>query len=90
MTGAGERVGKFRALEVRFLHSTPPKQTDENSEAPAYIQFSDHIITDKVSHHYHIYFGDDRAALLEELENWPTYYHSDLTGEELAEEMIAH
>lgn len=71
---------------VRFIY----KQTDENSEAPAYIQFSDHIITDKVSHHYHLYFGDDRAALLEELENWPTYYHTDLTGEQIAEEMIAH
>ncbi|WP_342526622.1 metal-binding protein ZinT [Chryseomicrobium sp. FSL W7-1435] len=71
---------------VRFIY----KQMDENSDAPAYMQFSDHIINDKVSHHYHLYFGDDRAALLEELENWPTYYHSDLTGEEIAEEMIAH
>lgn len=71
---------------VRFIY----KQMDENSDAPAYMQFSDHIINDKVSHHYHLYFGDDRAALLEELENWPTYYHSDLTGDEIAEEMIAH
>lgn len=71
---------------VRFIY----KQMNEDSDAPAYMQFSDHIITDKVSHHYHLYFGDDRAALLEELENWPTYYHSDLTGEQIAEEMIAH
>lgn len=71
---------------VRYIY----KQMSEDSEAPAYMQFSDHIIQDKVSHHYHIYFGDDRAALLEELENWPTYYHSDLTGEQIAEEMIAH
>lgn len=71
---------------VRFIY----KQMDENSEAPAYMQFSDHIISDKVSHHYHLYFGEDRAALLEELENWPTYYHSDLTGEQIVEEMITH
>ncbi|PKE45436.1 hypothetical protein CW666_02280 [Macrococcoides caseolyticum] len=34
--------------------------------------------------------GDDRKALLKELENWPTYYPDDLTAKEIQEEMLAH
>lgn len=71
---------------VRYIF----KQTDEHSQAPTYVQFSDHIISDQASAHFHIYFGEDRAQLLEELDNWPTYYPKSLTGEEIAEEMEAH
>ncbi|TDM02255.1 metal-binding protein ZinT [Macrococcus carouselicus] len=71
---------------VRFIF----KKTAGDSEAPQYIQFSDHNIAPKLADHFHIYMGDDRAALLKEMEHWPTYYFSDLSGEEIAEEMMAH
>lgn len=71
---------------VRYIF----KQTDEASKAPAYVQFSDHIISDKDAGHFHIYFGDDRAKLLEELDNWPTYYPRGMSGEEIVAEMNAH
>lgn len=71
---------------VRYIF----KQTDNASKAPAYVQFSDHIISDKVAGHYHLYFGDDRAQLLEEMENWPTYYPRAMSGDDIVEEMIAH
>ncbi|WP_110686500.1 metal-binding protein ZinT [Salinicola aestuarinus] len=61
-----------------------------DDEAPEYIQFSDHTIAPTDAGHYHLYMGDDRAALLEEVTNWPTYYPADLDGEEVAAEMMAH
>jgi zinc transport system substrate-binding protein len=61
-----------------------------DAEAPQFIQFSDHIIAPQVSGHFHLYWGDDRAALLKEVTNWPTYYPGKLTGAQIAEEMMAH
>ena len=40
--------------------------------------------------HYHLYWGDDRAGLLEELTNWPTYYPAALSADAIVAEMIAH
>jgi zinc transport system substrate-binding protein len=58
---------------------------------PKYVQFSDHSIYPTKAEHYHIYFGDnEHDTLLNELDNWPTYYFSNLSGEEIAEEMNAH
>lgn len=57
---------------------------------PMYIQFSDHRIFPTEADHFHLYWGDDRAALLEELENWPTYYPSEMDGHTIVHEMIAH
>ncbi|RKJ23076.1 metal-binding protein ZinT, partial [Butyricicoccus sp. 1XD8-22] len=53
------------------------------------IQFSDHIIAPEKSGHFHLYSGDDRAALLKEVENWPTYYPAHMDGHTIAHEMIA-
>ncbi|TFE00550.1 metal ABC transporter solute-binding protein, Zn/Mn family [Jeotgalibacillus salarius] len=67
------------------------KLVDELEGAmPGYIQFSDHSISPTDSHHFHLYWGDDREALLEEVVNWPTYYPSEMSGEEIAHEMMAH
>ncbi|APE44174.1 metal-binding protein ZinT [Sulfitobacter alexandrii] len=71
---------------VRFVF----RKTAGDAAAPAYIQFSDHIIAPQKSGHYHLYWGDDRAALLEELSNWPTYYPAGLSGQQIADEMMAH
>lgn len=71
---------------VRFIF----RKEAGDAAAPAYIQFSDHIIAPQKAGHYHLYWGEDRAALLEEVTNWPTYYPASLTGNEVAAEMMAH
>ena len=71
---------------VRFIFA----KTGGDAAAPAFIQFSDHRIAPAQADHYHLYWGDDRAALLEEVTNWPTYYPSSLSPEDIVEEMLAH
>tara|TARA_R110002020_G_scaffold37008_5_gene111591 strand:+ start:159 stop:842 length:684 start_codon:yes stop_codon:yes gene_type:complete len=71
---------------VRFIYELE----EASDDLPQYIQFSDHSIYPTDAHHYHLYWGDDREALLEEVTHWPTYYPSALSGEEIVEEMISH
>lgn len=71
---------------VRFIF----RKTDGDDAAPQFIQFSDHNIAPEIADHYHLYWGNDRAALLKEVTNWPTYYPSDLTGKQIIKEMLAH
>ncbi|WP_100404272.1 ZinT family metal-binding protein [Bacillus solitudinis] len=71
---------------VRYIF----KLAEESEEAPSYIQFSDHGIYPTKADHYHLYWGDDREALLDEVTNWPTYYPSEMDGHEIAHEMMAH
>lgn len=63
---------------------------DGGQDLPEFIQFSDHGIYPTDAGHFHLYWGDDREALLEEVTNWPTYYPSRLTGEGIVREMLAH
>lgn len=63
----------------------------DTNGAPRFVQFSDHMIEPNKSEHFHIYFGNEGfAALLEEMDNWPTYYEEGLSGAEIVEDMIAH
>lgn len=71
---------------VRFIFA----KTEGDDAAPQYIQFSDHKIAPAAADHYHLYWGDDRAALLEEVTNWPTYYPSSLNADQIVREMMAH
>lgn len=71
---------------VRFIF----RKTEGDDAAPQYIQFSDHKIAPEAADHYHLYWGDDRATLLEEVTNWPTYYPASLDAKEIVHEMIAH
>lgn len=71
---------------VRFIF----ERTDDTEEMPRYFQFSDHNINPTTSHHFHLYWGEDREELLEEVTNWPTYYPSNYTTEELVRDMLAH
>lgn len=72
---------------VRYLFDL----VGETDGAPKYVQFSDHSIYPTKAEHYHIYFGDENhETLLNQLDNWPTYYFSNLSGEEIAKEMNAH
>lgn len=72
---------------VRFLFETD----DPNAGRYKYVQFSDHNIAPVQSGHFHLYFGgESHEKLLEELENWPTYYPYHLNGTAIAQEMLAH
>lgn len=63
---------------------------EPTGKLPKYVQFSDHNIYPKKAHHFHIFVGNDKQKVLDELENWPTYYPSNLSKEEVKEEMLAH
>lgn len=71
---------------VRYIF----RKTAGDDAAPMFVQFSDHAIAPGKAGHYHLYSGNDRAALLEEVTNWPTYYPSGLTADEIVKEMLAH
>lgn len=71
---------------VRFIFA----KTAGDAAAPQFIQFSDHQIAPHKSHHFHLYWGDDRTQLLSEVTSWPTYYPADLTGDQIVQEMLAH
>lgn len=71
---------------VRFIF----EKTGGDKAAPQFIQFSDHRIAPAEADHYHLYWGDNRAALLEEVTNWPTYYPSSLSTDQIVHEMLAH
>ena len=40
--------------------------------------------------HFHLYWGDDRAALLKEVTNWPTYFPADWSGADIVKSMTSH
>lgn len=71
---------------VRFVF----KRASDNEAMPTYIQFSDHSINPTDALHYHLYWRDDRQALLDEVDHWPTYYPSDWGTEEIVHDMLAH
>ena len=65
--------------------------TSGDADAPKYVQFSDHGIAPGKAEHFHIYAGNDGFdALSEEMENWPTYYPADMSGTEIADDMLEH
>ncbi|WBF43675.1 metal-binding protein ZinT [Serratia rubidaea] len=72
---------------VRYLFECP----DAGSQAPKYVQFSDHIIGPRKSAHYHIFMGNtSQEALLKEMDNWPTYYPYQLDAKQVVDEMLHH
>ena len=72
---------------VRYLFETE----DNNAGEFKYVQFSDHAIAPMKAAHFHIFYGSEsQEKVLEGLENWPTFYPSDLSPQEIAQEMIAH
>lgn len=71
---------------VRFIF----KKSGGDEAAPQFIQFSDHKIVPTKVDHYHLYWGDDRAGLLTEVTNWPTYFPTEMSGAEIAAKMVAH
>lgn len=72
---------------VRYLFECK----DASSQAPKYVQFSDHTIAPRKSAHFHIFMGStSQEALLAEMDNWPTYYPFQLTTEQVVDDMLHH
>lgn len=71
---------------VRFIFT----RVGGSEEMPQYIQFSDHSIAPQDATHFHIYWGDNKQALLDEVDNWPTYYPIDWEKEDIVRDMFAH
>ncbi|MGK3141204.1 metal-binding protein ZinT [Pantoea sp. C2G6] len=72
---------------VRYLFECQ----EADSKAPKYVQFSDHTIAPRKSAHFHIFMGNEsQAALLAEMDNWPTYYPYQLSNPQVVEEMLHH
>lgn len=72
---------------VRYLFECK----EANSNAPKYVQFSDHIIAPRTSGHFHIFMGNtSQQALLDEMDNWPTYYPYQLKAQAVVDEMLHH
>ncbi|WP_152656127.1 ZinT/AdcA family metal-binding protein [Oceanobacillus sp. CFH 90083] len=71
---------------VRFIF----KLEEGDDEAPQNIQFSDHIIAPQASSHFHLYWGDDRDELLEEVDHWPTYYPVEWSEEQIVNDLLLH
>lgn len=86
---AGHKILTYQSGKkgVRYLFECK----DASSKAPKFVQFSDHIIAPRKSAHYHIFMGNtSQEALLEEMDNWPTYYPYQLTKEQVVDEMLHH
>lgn len=86
---AGHKILTYKSGKkgVRYLFDCQ----DADSQAPRYVQFSDHTIAPRKSAHFHIFFGNtSQQALLEEMDNWPTYYPYQLTAQQVADEMLHH
>ncbi|KPD02695.1 metal-binding protein ZinT [Moellerella wisconsensis] len=72
---------------VRYLFECAKGDAD----APKYVQFSDHIIQPQQSAHFHIYMGNSsQEKLLEQMDNWPTYYPYSLNAAQIVDEMLHH
>lgn len=72
---------------VRYLFEC----SDKKSEAPKFVQFSDHIIAPRKSTHYHIFTGNvSQEALFTELENWPTFFPYQMTKEDVVHDLLHH
>lgn len=72
---------------VRYLFECQ----DAQSNAPKFVQFSDHLIGPKASSHFHIFMGNtSHEALLKEMDNWPTYYPNEMYQAQVVDEMLHH
>jgi zinc transport system substrate-binding protein len=71
---------------VRYIF----KKASGDAAMPQYIQFSDHRVAPEKAEHFHLFWGNDRATTLAELTNWPTYYPSDLSRDDVLHEMMEH
>lgn len=72
---------------VRFLF-----ERIGDNDTPKYVQFSDHNIAPTQGlEHFHIFFANtSQEKLLEEMENWPTYYPIKMSANDIKDDLIHH
>ncbi|WP_312056986.1 metal-binding protein ZinT [Pantoea brenneri] len=86
---AGHRILTYTSGRkgVRYLFECQ----EANSDAPKYVQFSDHTIAPRKSAHFHIFMGNrSQQDLLAEMDNWPTYYPWQMMNAQVVDEMLHH
>ena len=67
------------------------KKASGDETAPTYLVFSDHNISPAEPEHFHLYYGENGFdALVEEGTHFPTFYPADMSGTEIADEMLEH
>ena len=72
---------------VRYLFEAK----DDNAGDFKYIQFSDHNISSTKAEHFHLFWGStSQKAILKEMDNWPTYFPASKSGQEIAQDLVAH
>lgn len=72
---------------VRYLFEAK----DDNAGDFKYIQFSDHNISSTKAEHFHLFWGStSQKAILKEMYNWPTYFPASKSGQEIAQDLVAH
>lgn len=72
---------------VRYLFEC----NDSKSKTPKFVQFSDHTVAPRQSQHFHLFMGNvSQEALLQEMDNWPTYYPYNMTTAQVVDEMLHH
>ncbi|EFA23466.1 ZinT/AdcA family metal-binding protein [Bifidobacterium gallicum] len=55
------------------------------------VQFSDHGIAPDKASHFHLFASNtSHEETLKEMDHWPTYYPDNMSGHEVAQDMMAH
>ncbi|NLY80821.1 MAG: metal-binding protein ZinT [Lysinibacillus sp.] len=94
-----EKTGKYEYHGYEEVTSASGKKSvrylfdlvEEVEGVPKYIQFNDHNTSPTKAHHYHAYFGyESHEEIINNGSNFPTYFPSSLSGEEILKEMLAH
>ena len=86
---AGHKILTYKSGKKGVRYFFTKKEGDDS--APKYFQFSDHEIAPTKAEHFHIFMGNEsHEKLVEELENWPTYYPNNLDVYQIIDEMLAH
>lgn len=74
-----------RAAMYRF------EALDGKGGAPKFIEFNDHMIEPEKAEHFHIRMSNESFDAIPDPETyWPTFYPSNLSPEEVCEELAAH
>lgn len=85
----GYRILTYQAGNRGVRYQFTKQQGD--AQAPGFIQFSDHIIAPQKVDHFHIYSGNEgHQKLSEELHNWPTYFPSAWSQDNIIHDLMAH
>ncbi|PIJ48422.1 hypothetical protein BL250_15250 [Erwinia sp. OLTSP20] len=89
--------GLYRYSGFKILHYPSGKKgvrylftrRGGDTQAPEFVQFSDHDIEPTKAKHFHIFFGNDSHLQLEkELNHWPTFYPTAMRHEQIVADLM--